>query len=170
MLGRLTAELWSQILPFSDDIEIIYDRSDIDSIGEKRNRLLNQANGEYLCFIDDDDWITDNYISLLMEAIKTGCDCASLKGEYIVDGQYRGIFEHSLKYSEWKTTDNDIKYERYPNHLNLIKSSIAKQFRFPEKNHGEDHDWSTQIHKAGILKIEHYISETIYHYRFNSNK
>ena len=135
------------------------------TIGEKRNLLLENSTGEYVCFIDDDDDVSDNYIDLLMEGINKGVDCSSLKGDYIVDGHFDSIFEHSVKYKEWKTTDNVIKYERYPNHLNCIKSSIAKQFKFPEKNFGEDHDWSRQIHESGLIKTEHYIDQVIYYYK-----
>lgn len=134
------------------------------SIGEKRNKLLQIANGKYVAFIDDDDIVSENYISLLLEAAKSDCDCASLLGAYSVDGVFDGLFEHSLKYNEWRTTVNDIKYERYPNHLSMIKSNIAKQFKFPEINHGEDADWSTQIHKSRILQTEYHIPEIIYYY------
>jgi glycosyltransferase involved in cell wall biosynthesis len=169
MLGRLRDELRSQILPFAGDIEVLTDNS-IKSIGEKRNALLQGASGEYVCFIDDDDWITANYIEHLMTAVESGADCASLMGLYSVDGKTDGVFEHSLKYEKWQTTNNQVKYERYPNHLNLIRSSIAKQFRFPKINFAEDHDWSTQIHKSGLIKTEHHIPEIIYFYRFISNK
>lgn len=141
------------------------------SIGEKRNKLLEMAKGEWLCFIDDDDKVSDNYVSLLLTATKENCDCASLKGEYSVDGVFDGIFEHSLKYDRWETIEGaEIKYLRHPNHLNKIRSSIAKQFKFPEKNLSEDYDWSTELHKSGLLKTEHYIPETIYYYKFINNK
>lgn len=140
------------------------------SIGEKRNKLLKHTNGKYLCFIDDDDSISNSYIKLLLGAAKTNCDCASLKGEITIDGGEPEIFEHSILYDKWETTNDTIKYLRFPNHLNMIRSDIAKQFKFPEKNHGEDFDWSTELHKSGLLKTEHYISETIYFYKFISNK
>ena len=152
-------------------VEILINDNETDSIGAKRSSLLERATGEYLCFIDADDDISDNYISLLLEGIDKGVDCCSLKGMYSVDGVGEGLFEHSLQYNEWKTNDNNIiqitgiKYERYPNHLNCIKSSIAKQFKFPEKNFGEDHDWSKQIHESGLIKTEHYIPEVIYYYK-----
>lgn len=144
----------------------------IMSIGEKRNKLLKMSHGKYVAFIDDDDSISEDYIELLINATDSGCDCASLKGEITIDGGKPEIFEHSLKYNEWKTNPegSEIRYERYPNHLSLIRSSIAKQFKFPEKNHGEDHDWSKQIHESGLLKTEYYIPEIIYYYNYISNK
>lgn len=153
------------------DVEIITLKDNREmSIGEKRNKLLEMATGEYVAYIDDDDCVSEGYIELMLAAIQSGCDCASLLGEYWVDDMFDGVFEHSIKYKEWRTTGNDIKYERCPNHLNLIRSDIAKQFKFPEKNHGEDSDWSKQIQQSGLLKTEYNIPEIIYFYNFISKK
>jgi hypothetical protein len=141
------------------------------SIGEKRNWLLNKANGEYLCFFDDDDMPTPNYIQLLVKALQGKPDCCSLKGIITFDGQNPEVFEHSIKYKEWKTTSNDNpKYERPPNHLNAIKSEIAKRFEFPEINHGEDSHWSEAIFKSGLIQTESYIGEVLYNYLYISKK
>jgi hypothetical protein len=93
-----------------------------------------------------------------------------LRGIITFDGETPELFEHSIKYKEYKTVDNPVKYERYPNHLNCIKSSIAKQFKFPEINHGEDTDWATQIFNSGLIKTEHYIDSVMYHYNFITRK
>lgn len=171
MFRGLIEELFSQQHPEPNGkVQILWDKSEHDSIGEKRNRLLDKAQGKYLAFIDDDDKVCRNYINLLLEAAEYDCDCASLKGEYSIDGKFDGIFEHSIKYDKWETTDGEIKYLRHPNHLNAIRSSIAKQFKFPEKNFSEDFDWSTAIHKAGVLKSEHYIDPVIYYYNYVTDK
>lgn len=169
MLDSLCKNLYLQKSLYDDDIEILACKTN-KTIGEKRNELLQDAYGEYVCFIDDDDEVSANYIDLLMEGINKGVDCCSLKGVYSVDGLTDGVFEHSLKYKQWWTNGIydppcDVKYERYPNHLNCIRADIAKQFKFPEKNFGEDYDWSKQLHKSGLLKTEHYIEQPIYFYK-----
>ena len=166
----LAVELSRQAIPYSEEIEILFDNDENDKIGTKRNRLLERATGDYVAFFDADDDPSNEYIKLIMEGLETECDCTSLKGDYSVDGRFDGVFEHSIKYNAWRTTTNEIKYERYPNHLNPIKATIAKQFKFPETNHGEDADWSTQIHKAGLLKNEYYIDDIIYYYNYVTNK
>lgn len=169
-LDRLFAILDPQINP--DDVEILVDERPKTKIGRKRNDLLQAAKGDYVCAIDDDDRVSDNYISLLMEGINKGVDCCSLLGEITTDGKDPLLFEHSIKYKEYRTNpaDQKIRYERYPNHLNCIKSSIAKQFYFPEKNHGEDTVFATKIFNSGLLKTEHYIPEIIYYYDYRTNK
>lgn len=142
------------------------------SIGWKRNRLIERASGHYVAFIDDDDRISDTYFKNIFEGIERGKDCCSLTGIITEDGNNPLVFQHSIKYREYKTNPEGmpVRYERYPNHLNCIKSSIAKQFRFPEINHGEDTDFATQIFKAEVLKTEHWIEDVIYYYDYRSNK
>jgi glycosyltransferase involved in cell wall biosynthesis len=167
LLDRLSTQL-------TEEIEMISDGRKGISIGEKRNGLLQRAKGEYVSFIDDDDLVSHDYIKLLLDGINKGVDCCSLKGIITEDGLSPLIFEHSLKYKIWRTvTDSQpgqVRYERPPNHLNCIMSSIAKQFKFPEKNHGEDHEWSNQIAQSGLIKTEHAIEETIYYYEYRSKK
>ena len=43
------------------------------SVGEKRQDLLNLAKGQYLVFIDDDDRISDDYISSIIQAMNENC-------------------------------------------------------------------------------------------------
>lgn len=152
------------------DIEILIDKDEDLCLGAKRNRLLQAAEGKYLCFFDDDDFPTKVYIETLRTAMAKNPDVVSLTGVITIDGGDKELFEHSLMYNEWKTTDNLIKYERYPNHLNCMRADIAKQFKFPDKNFGEDHEWSQKVHESGLLKKEFYTNNILYHYRFISNK
>jgi|SRR5688572_17346013 len=175
---------------YHDFIEVL---TEIDngeeSTGKKRNELLERAKGDYVCFIDDDDEISPNYINILLEAIKTNPDCVSLRGVMTTSGQNPLVFEHSIKYAAYATKEPDqafkqspswvkavweqnrfVTYERYPNHLNCIRASIAKQFKFPEINHGEDTNWATQIFNSGLIKTEFYTDEILYYYRYNPIK
>lgn len=166
-LGRLRSELNAQILPYAPDIEILINGQN-KSIGEKRNKLLQDAKGEYVCFIDDDDRISQSYIDLLMQGIYKCVDCCSLIGEITFDGKNPKKFIHSLDYKGW-FEKNDVYY-RGINHLNCIKTSIAKQIGFSNKNHGEDYDFSLALEQSGLLKTEHKIEQTIYYYQYVSKK
>ncbi len=100
LFDTLLVDLQKQIIPYNGSVEILIDDSENDRVGTKRNRLLDKAIGEYLAFIDSDDEIGFSYIEHLMKAIQSGKDCASLLGRYSVDGNYDGLFEHSLKYNK----------------------------------------------------------------------
>lgn len=138
------------------------------SIGFYRNELIKIARGEYICFIDDDDWVADEYIECLLAAIHTNPDCCSLVGEYWNDGKYDRLFYHSLKYDSWY--EDAFGYYRFPNHLNCIRKELIKDIPFKEVSHGEDSDWSMLIHTLNRIKTEAEIPIPLYIYRHISNK
>lgn len=151
------------------DVEILtYSDNREHSVGFKRNALLDKAKGDYVCFVDDDDDVSDTYVDDILAAIKSKPDCVSLTGVITFSGNHPRTFIHSLKYNNY--FDKDEVYYRPPNHLNPIKASIAKQFKFPDKSFSEDTDWCMQICNAGILKTEVEIIKPYYFYKFEPNK
>ena len=90
-----------------------------------------------------------------------------------VDGENEERTYHSLRYDHWwdepdPERSGRRRYFRNPNHLNPVKRELALKVRFPEINHGEDHDYSKAIHPH--LKTEEYIESPIYYYLYRSNK
>lgn len=146
-----------------NDVEIIVktDEGQIP-IGRKRNLLLDEAQGEYVCFVDDDDLVSEDYVSKILSAIETKPDCCGLQGIITFQGSSPRMFIHSLKYKEW-FEQNKIYY-RCPNHLNPVKRELALQVKFPESNFGEDRDYSTRL--LPLLKEERFIPGVIYHYLY----
>jgi glycosyltransferase involved in cell wall biosynthesis len=174
-LKRLKKILDPQVKQRWNDVEVLIQHDDEESpstVGAKRNALLADAQGDYVCFIDDDDVVSNDYVSNILESIQSEPDCCSLRGVITTDNGEPYIFEHSIQYKGYKTNvdESPIKYERYPNHLNAIKRSIAIKYKFPLTNFGEDTDWSTQIFKGGDIKTEVTINSIMYHYLFNSKK
>lgn len=150
-------------------VEIVIEKDNRQkSIGEKRNLLLSKATGEYSVFIDDDDIIPDYYLKEIETAIKENPDTIGFKGSYSENGIQKKEFIHSITNHEYSETM--YYFYRPPNHLNPIKTSIAKQFRFPHKNLFEDTDWAMQIQKSGLLKTEVFIDKIMYNYNYVSNK
>jgi glycosyltransferase involved in cell wall biosynthesis len=146
----------------SDDIEVLFDdRNRSVTTGEKRNALLEKAIGDYVVFIDDDDTIAKNYINQIMVGILKKVDCCSLIGIINESGVER-TFLHSIKYNRYYEENN--VYYRFPNHLNCIKASIAKQFTFPNQTISEDTAWATKIHQSGLLKREYEVKKVLYYY------
>jgi glycosyltransferase involved in cell wall biosynthesis len=148
---------------------IVFEDDKKHSIGYKRNALKDRAAGKYLAYIDSDDRIGDNYFKHAFTGIAQGVDACGLTGIITEDGQNPKKFVHSMRYDKYE--EKDGVYLRYNNHLNVIQSDIAKQFKFPEINHGEDTDWATQIKKSGLIKTEYWDeNEVIYHYQYRSKK
>jgi len=157
----------------TDDVEVLVevDNKEI-TIGAKRNILLRRARGDYVAFVDDDDMISNDYISKILKAIETSPDCCAIEGEIdhikrIREGKHfrrhrcKQKFIHSIRYNKW--FERDRVYYRCPNHLNPIRREFAGQIMFPEKNQGEDKDFSTRI--LPLLKTEVFIEGIIYYYQ-----
>lgn len=39
------------------------------TVGEKRDALLRAARGQYVAFVDDDDWVADRYVAAILGAV-----------------------------------------------------------------------------------------------------
>jgi hypothetical protein len=148
-------------------IEVFFDsRLDI-SIGKKRHALLDRANGLYSCFIDDDDKITPYYFKIIEDAIRSGdYDCIQLNGRYYIDNKFDRPFIHSLKYNKW--SEDEIAYYRSPNHLNPIKTTIARKVKFHDISNQEDRKFSEELLKQKLLKTEYTHDKVQYLYYFNN--
>lgn len=170
-LIKLISHLSDQIVACNalGKVEVLVEEDNyLLSIGTKRNILLYKALGEYICFVDSDDRVADYYVEEILKGIETNPDCISLIGEYRKDGGEPQTFIHSLDYNRWFEKDK-ILY-RNPNHLNVVKATIARKILFPEISHGEDHDYSKRLLQSGLLKTEYKIDKVLYYYDFISNK
>ena len=157
----------------TDEVEILVSLDNREkTIGQKRNELLDQAQGDYIAFIDDDDLVSDDYIQLVLESInKSNPDVIGLHLLMTVNGANEERTYHSLKYNRWwDEPDPDRpgrrRYFRNPNHLNPVKRELALKVKFPGINHGEDHDYSKGL--LPHLSTEEYIESPIYYYLFRS--
>jgi Glycosyl transferase family 2 len=152
----------------TSEIEIVVNVDNgAKTIGDKRNELITAAHGEYIAFVDDDDEVDTEYVSLILSAIKKSRpDCVGIKGIITKDGRHPKQFIHSIKVQKW--CEQRCIYYRYPNHLNPVKRELARRVIFPSKSWGEDRDYSDIIRK--LIKTQEMISKSIYFYRFVTNK
>lgn len=168
----LKAKLDAQAMAMGDGVVEVLSLADNcqRSIGEKRNELLSAANGTFSCFIDDDDDVVHDYINVIVRMIEKNpdVDCLGIIGEMRIRDRFHKWFKHSIEFQTYGETRTH--YTRPPNHLNPIRTSIAKRFSFPDKSHGEDTDWAMKLCKAGALKKEYLISRPVYIYKYIPKK
>ena len=169
LLDRLLKILCPQVCKYENEIEVIIETDNGEMIiGKKRNVLIDKAQGEYISFIDDDDTVADDYIKLTMDAIQQSPDVIGIIGVMTKNGRNPKTFIHSLKYDNW--FEKDGVYFRMPNHLNPVKKEYAKIAKFPEINHGEDHNYSSKLYDLLKGKKEIFIDSPIYFYDFRESK
>jgi glycosyltransferase involved in cell wall biosynthesis len=163
---RLIKKLNQQIIQnnLTDKIQIISfcDTKDV-TVGVKRNWLLEKSNSKYVCFLDDDDDISNNYIKSLYEATLQGADCVTFLGEHHDNGK---ITDFSISTMHSRNYNDTNCFYRLPNHLCPVKREIAIACMFTDKNFGEDSDYAEKINR--VIKNEFHIKEKLYFYLFNS--
>ena len=80
------------------DPRIIYISKNNEGLGSTRNRGLEVANGEYICFVDTDDWLERDCIEKMIQCMETSnFDFCMVQSSY-VDQRARKVlgFEHII--------------------------------------------------------------------------
>jgi hypothetical protein len=136
------------------------------TIGEKRERLYQMANGLYSWQIDDDDDISDNAIELILNAIKSNPEipCITFREKCMMNGVYKSS-NHSIRYYQWMDNQDGFDYVRSPFYKDVIRTDIAKSVPFPHIRYNEDEQWSKAL--KPFLTDEIHINEELYHYIYN---
>jgi glycosyltransferase involved in cell wall biosynthesis len=175
-LYELLSELHSQMekLNAEGEVEILVEIDNKKlSIGSKRQMLLERAKGEYILMIDDDDAVSENYLSAILEAIeKYKPDAIGFSGFMTTDGRKRENFKISkdLPYVTIQDAFGNKEHLRFNNHLSPIRKDVALKIGFKDMAFGEDYDYAKRLKESGLIKTEIYINEDLYHYKYLSKK
>ena len=140
--------------------------------GAARNRGLDIARGEYIIFIDADDWIDENYLEEMYSKItETNSDCAiSNMMRCRNDRDYRVCFgfENSNVYTK---IDDIIKILNLPTQFTasgkMYSRKIINNLYFEEGVYFEDGRFLIRV--LSRLKSLVTVPEVIYHYVANNN-
>lgn len=150
---------------YTDRVEhLIFEDDREQSIGFKRNVLMDKAKGTFIVFVDDDDDVSDRYVHLICDAIEQhpDIDCIGLKGQITFKGAHPQPFVHCLQYTHYFKKQG--KYFRPPLHINPIRREIAVQYRFENISYSEDIDWALRMLRDHALKTEAFIDACLYYY------
>jgi len=160
---------------FQDRLTINYQICSERNLAAVRNATLDAAQGEYVAFIDDDEWAEKDWIASLLAAIE----------RYAADA----VFGQVVVYYPDETPDWIVKgqlFRKDPCKTGTVLTKGATsnamlsatwvrdgRFRFdPEfgKSGGEDTDFFHRIHQAGgklVFDNDAVVSETVEPHRLN---
>lgn len=114
------------------------------SIGSKRGDLVKQAQGLYLCFLDDDESIAPNYVDTLLRLCNTGADVCTFRAMVKLETAW-GLVDMRLAYKVNDQFTPEHTLRRPPWHTCPVKTEFAKLYEFQDKSNAEDFSWFEQV-------------------------
>ncbi|WP_260856676.1 glycosyltransferase family A protein [Bacillus pumilus] len=161
-LARMVSELERQSSPYPVEILVLIDNK-TRTTGSKRNSLIEQAQGTYITFVDDDDRIETDYIQTIVEKINShsDADCITFDVEVNLGGLDTKIAKYDVNYIN---SQDDCYYYRKPNHLMCYAQRIANQEKFLNISYGEDDEWAARV--STHIKNQIKIPRVLYYYDY----
>lgn len=153
------------------DVEVLnlYDNK-TRKLGQKRNDLINLAQGKFLVFIDDDDVVSDDYLLQILNAIDNNSDTDCVVFDVICtvnDGtELLCKYGIELEYNH-VSPEQGITWTGKPAHTHVYRTELAKKCVFPLTNYGEDFAWVSQAWH--LVTKQTRIEKVLYFYKHNTN-
>jgi len=163
---RLMKQLLDQTSPYNTIELISFFDNKKRSIGKKRDEMLGLVQGEYVVFIDDDDRISEDYISEIMTALQNNpdTDCVVFNCICCVDGGAPKLCKYGIEF-EYGDILGGKEWRGKPAHTMVYKSSIAKSHHFRDMKNCEDTDW---VKRACLdIKQQVRVDKVLYFYDAN---
>ena len=150
------------------EVEILWMRDNKEmSIGKKRQHLLNNAKGEYIVMIDEDDKVPFDYIHEVLVALKQRPDCVGYLEQCKING-HNQIACHSNRFADWATNQDGYDYVRTIFCKDVIRTDIARKIGFSDMRFAEDHYFAKRLKASGLLEKEIFIDKIMYYYTSNT--
>lgn len=149
-----------------DDVEVLWLGDNLKcSAGLKRQRLLACAIGKYLAYVDDDDWVSPDYIREITAAIDAHqVDVITFRQKASIDGQEAEVTFKVGHPTIEPWTGQPIT--RPPYHSCVWETMLAKSAKFNDKYYGEDVFWLQQLWPK--VASYHHIDKVLHHYVWTS--
>lgn len=169
-LKTLIKCLEPQVDAFEGDIRVMVYWNNFElELGKLRQKMIEDAQGEYVSFIDDDDLVSEDYCRKIYPLLD-GVDYIGFRVKYTQSGILQKPVIHSLAAEGWM--EDDKGFYRQATHLNPIKRSIALKARYDRgdyyKGIPEDITYSEAASK--LCKTENYVDEELYYYQQRPGK
>lgn len=140
--------------------------------GKARNLGIEKSNSEYICFMDADDYMEDNYLQLVNNKINADkCDVLFL--DLILEKE-NGKVDKILKFKQFENLSKEkllrcLVMGKLPwgAYNKIVKSEIIKKCKFSELSVGEEIVYTFDvINNSNSFSC---LNEPVYHYIHNEN-
>ncbi|SCJ97883.1 Hyaluronan synthase [uncultured Blautia sp.] len=141
-------------------------------LSSARNAGLEQMKGEYITFIDSDDWVEVNFVERMVEAISKSkvdvvqCGYCKKNDDNVV---YVSTLTNEIVYGKDKILKSFFVTQNYQTMacMKLYKSEIFRKIKFHEGKNNEDTIYfADYIDKVNSIQV---INDVLYNYYVNTN-
>ncbi len=154
------------------NIKVLHRECNSGSAGSSRNSGLNLASGDYISFIDSDDWIHPEMIKSMLTAIQINnaeiaeCDLVRTDKYFIKpidDKSYKKIIVENRTTALMRI----INIQRFSVCVRIYAHSLIEEIRFPENVISEDVYFTLSVFNkiSKLVRIE----VPFYYYHFTPN-
>lgn len=167
-----TAGVVKQLAKTDDRIKLISKGN--GGVSSARNVGLDKAKGDYVCFLDSDDYVEPDYISYLLELIlEHSTDAAVTTGLFWSHRGDKQVVEEKISIMSPEQATAEILYYRLPIgcYSKLFRSDVLKsnKIRFLENLRvGEGFNFNTTVFQHALSVISS--NRRLYHYYRENDK
>ena len=123
-----------------------------------RNKGVEHSSGDYLYFLDSDDWIEPNALDLMYRSIKANKDAAFIFSDTILEGNIKKIIKSEYNFFE-QLFLNQIPYSIF------ISKKIWKKYGGYDNNMRLGYeDWEFNIRLGSNSQFGKRIAKPLFHY------
>lgn len=135
-------------------------------VGALRQALLDDAQGEFVSFVDDDDMVEKDYVSAVMHALS----CAPQPVDFVAFWHayyHNGVREPrpvvtGLQYGGWYDTPEALV--RDITHINPVRTEIARKAGFHATEGAEDYPYDAALRELLKDSCQAEVHRVLYHY------
>lgn len=169
-LGALCLEIEKQIGTLPVEHLVLTDNKR-RTVGEKRDALLRTARGQYVAFVDDDDWVSDDYVASIVACCRHPAgssdspDVITFRQQATVNGA-TGTIEFGLGNGNEAFLPGGVA-RRNAWHVCAWRRTLAILSHFPATNYGEDWAFAQPLCHLPNLRDVH-IPKVLHYYRHDT--
>ncbi len=168
-LGELLARLNKQDDPRMEVIVLTDNKR--RHLGAKRNLMMQMAQGDYLCHIDDDEMLAPDFFATLASELQHGVDLVHYDAGVSFNGspEFRvtTILGAKLEQPQHLPGGRYSDIVRPPWHWNCWRTDFARRFKFPEHYDGAE-DWAWLKQSLAEVKTARRVDRVLFHHRYDS--
>ena len=131
----------------------------ISDLGRASNIGLKNANGEYISFVDVDDWVTNQYIKNLLIGINKGFRICKSNMNYFFGSEYKPVYPNK---ESGQYTLREISWLLPCRQSAIYDKKLFENVKFLEHSYYED--LATWPLLLGQINEIYYINESLYTY------